>query len=67
MINWLAFSCFAFLICWSRYRLESLRREVEEAEALESLLDAPPAHDAKAKVVSGAAEVSAADINRRAQ
>src|SRR6267142_3238893 len=31
LINWLAFSCFAFLICWSRYRLERLRREVEEA------------------------------------
>ena len=41
MINWLAFLCFAFLMCWSRYRLEGLRREVEEAEALESLLDAP--------------------------
>ena len=44
LINWLAFSCFAFLICWSRYRLERLRREVEEAQALESLLgsgDAP--------------------------
>ena len=38
MINWLAFSCFALLICWSRYRLERLRREVEEAQALESLL-----------------------------
>jgi heme exporter protein C len=62
LINWLAFSCFAFLICWSRYRLESLRREVEEAEALESLLDAPPAHDGKAKVASGAA-----DMNRRPQ
>ena len=22
LINWLAFSCFAFLVCWSRYRLE---------------------------------------------
>src|SRR3989454_2578069 len=31
MINWLAFSCFAFLICWSRYRLERLRRQVAEA------------------------------------
>src|SRR5258708_1153097 len=38
LINWLAFSCFAFLVCWSRYRLESLQREVEEAQALESLL-----------------------------
>ncbi len=62
LINWLAFSCFAFLICWSRYRLESLRREVEEAEALESLLDAPPGHDARAKVAHGEAS-----INRRPQ
>src|SRR5271165_6622422 len=37
LINWLAFSCFAFLVCWSRYRLEWLQREVEEAQALESL------------------------------
>lgn len=37
MINWLAFSCFAFLICWSRYRLELLKRKVEEEQALESL------------------------------
>lgn len=62
LINWLAFSCFAFLICWSRYRLESLRREVEEAEALESLLDAPPADAARAKVAHGEA-----GINRRPQ
>jgi hypothetical protein len=25
-------------MCWSRYRLETMRREVEEAQALESLL-----------------------------
>src|SRR5438094_1046753 len=31
LLNWAAFLCFAFLICWSRYRLEHLRREVEEA------------------------------------
>jgi heme exporter protein C len=37
LINWLAFLCFAFLVCWVRYRLERLRREVEELEALESL------------------------------
>ena len=37
LINMLAFACFAFLICWSRYRLEKLQREVEEAQALESL------------------------------
>jgi heme exporter protein C len=38
LISWMAFLCFAFLVCWSRFRLEKLRREVEEAEALESLL-----------------------------
>ena len=37
LINWLAFSCFALLICWSRYRLEKLQREVERSHALESL------------------------------
>jgi heme exporter protein C len=41
LINWLAFSCFAFLVCWSRYRLEKLQREVDEAHALESLMDVP--------------------------
>ena len=33
MISWTAFLFFAFLVCWSRYRLETLRREVEQAEA----------------------------------
>jgi heme exporter protein C len=37
LINWLAFLCFAFLVCWSRFRLEILHREVEEAHAMESL------------------------------
>jgi heme exporter protein C len=37
MINWLAFSCFALLVCWVRYRIEWMQREVDEAEALESL------------------------------
>src|SRR5580658_3792428 len=37
MINWTAFLFFAFLVCWSRFRLELLQREVEEAYALESL------------------------------
>jgi heme exporter protein C len=37
LINWLAFSCFAFLVCWSRYRLELMQREIEEAHAMESL------------------------------
>jgi len=39
LINWLAFLCFAVLICWSRYRLEILQREVEETQALEALLE----------------------------
>jgi heme exporter protein C len=41
LINWLAFSCFAFLVCWSRYRLEKLQREVEQAQAMESLTQSP--------------------------
>jgi len=39
LINWLAFSCFASLVCRSRYRLEKLQREVDAAHAMESLLD----------------------------
>jgi heme exporter protein C len=37
LMNWLAFSCFAFLVCWSRFRLEMLQREVDAAHAMESL------------------------------
>src|ERR1700683_531111 len=56
LINWMAFLCFAFLVCWSRYRLEKLRREVEEAEALESLLEpAGLAGPSSAKVPLGGA------------
>jgi heme exporter protein C len=43
LINWLAFSCFAILVCWSRFRLEMLHRDVEQAHAMESLRDAPQA------------------------
>ena len=39
LINWLAFLCFAFLVCWSRYRLEMVKRAVEEKQAMESLLE----------------------------
>jgi heme exporter protein C len=39
LVNWLAFSCFAFMVCWSRYRLEVVKRRVDEAEALASLED----------------------------
>src|SRR5438477_9522219 len=38
LINWAAFLCFAFLVCWSRYRLERLQKDVEEAQALESMV-----------------------------
>lgn len=37
LINWAAFLCLAWLVCWTRYRLEVLKREVDEAHALESL------------------------------
>ena len=37
LISWMAFLCFAFLVCWARFRLELLQREVEEAHAMQSL------------------------------
>jgi heme exporter protein C len=40
LINWMAFLCFGFLVCWSRFRLELLQREVEEVHAMESLVGA---------------------------
>jgi len=40
LFSWLAFGLFGFLVCWSRFRLELLRREVEEAHAMESLVGA---------------------------
>jgi heme exporter protein C len=39
LINWAAFLAFGALVFWSRYRLEILQHEVEETEALESLLE----------------------------
>ncbi|MBA3915007.1 MAG: cytochrome c biogenesis protein CcsA [Acidobacteriales bacterium] len=39
LINWLAFLCLAGLVCWSRFRLEVLQREVQEAEAMQALLE----------------------------
>ena len=41
LMNWAAFSCFAALVFWSRYRLEALKREVEETQAVEALLETP--------------------------
>ena len=35
------FLCFAGLVCWSRYRLEVMRSEVDETQALEALLEPP--------------------------
>ena len=40
LFSWLAFGLFGFLVCWSRFRLELLRREVEQAHAMESLVGA---------------------------
>lgn len=40
LISWLAFLCFAFLVCWSRFRLELLHRQVEQAYAMASLVGA---------------------------
>ena len=40
LFSWLAFGMFAFLVCWSRFRLELLKREVEQAHAMESLVGA---------------------------
>jgi heme exporter protein C len=40
LISWMAFLCFCFLVCWSRFRLEVLKRELEEAHAMESLVGA---------------------------
>lgn len=37
LINWLAFSCLAALICWSRYKLETIRRDLDEAQAMKAL------------------------------
>jgi heme exporter protein C len=39
LINWAAFLCLAWLLCWTRYELEVAQRKVEEAQALESLLE----------------------------
>ena len=30
LLSWMAFLCFGFLVCWSRFRLEVLRRRVEK-------------------------------------
>src|SRR5436305_11281129 len=37
LISWAAFMCLGWLLCWTRYRLELVKREVQEAQAQESL------------------------------
>jgi len=39
LINWAAFLCLALLLCWTRYQLELVKREIEEAQARESLVE----------------------------
>jgi heme exporter protein C len=39
LINWAAFLCLAWLVCWTRYRLEVMKRQVEDAQALKSLAE----------------------------
>ena len=41
LLNWAAFLCFGLLMFWSRYHLEVLRRQVEEAQAMVALAGAP--------------------------
>jgi heme exporter protein C len=53
LISWMAFLCFAFLVCWSRFRLEVLRREIEEAHAMESLVGAGDASKASLPLSRG--------------
>src|SRR6266542_515940 len=39
LINWASFFCLALLLCWTRYQLELVKREIEETQARESLLE----------------------------
>jgi heme exporter protein C len=39
LINWAGFLLLAWLLAWTGYRLEVAKREVEEAQALEALLE----------------------------
>ena len=39
LYNWIAFMALAWLICWTRYRLEIAQRAVREAEAMQSLME----------------------------
>ncbi len=51
LINWLAFSVFASIVLWARYRLERVRQQVEEAHALkEETLNVTPIDSVRARV-----------------
>jgi heme exporter protein C len=39
LINWAAFLMLAFMVCWSRYRLEVVKQSVEAAQSMESLAE----------------------------
>lgn len=39
LANWIAFMALAWLICWTRYRLEVAQRAVYEAEAMRGLME----------------------------
>src|SRR5437764_3358815 len=39
LINWAAFLCLAWLLCWTRYELEVAERRIEESHAMESLME----------------------------
>jgi heme exporter protein C len=46
-MNVLAFSCFGALLCWGRYRVELMQRQVVEAEAEQSPIRNSPALSAR--------------------
>ncbi len=54
LISWMAFLCFCFLVCWSRFRLEVLKRQVEEDHAMESLVGAATSGKASMPLGRGA-------------
>ena len=39
LYNWIAFMCLAWLVCWTRYRLEVAQRAVHESEAMQLLME----------------------------
>jgi heme exporter protein C len=53
--NLVAFLCFAFLVCWSRFRLGLLEREVELAHAMEPVVAVDAGAKASLQLPSGGA------------